>query len=197
MPLDSRASKATIVATKVLFAKTCKLLMDRVGDKLVVHVKQTGFVNSDDCQVDLELKVPKAVTLDLTLGSGDVELRGTDGALKFKMGSGRIEGSGRFATINGESASGSVRLTGLAGGGTLKSGNANYDLTFARVLLKGELEFTLAAGNAYFYVQKGTKLETKLTSASGKVDNAVGETAGADFKVSMKAASGNLSIKSY
>ena len=44
---------------------------------------------------------------------------------------------------------------------------------------------------------KGTKVKTIYKSGSGELSNELGNNIGAAFKVSMKAGSGDLKIKSY
>lgn len=193
----SDAPQASVKVTKTLWAPTCVLEIKRVGDRLLVRVQQSGFVNSDDCRADLEIQTPKNVDLEIAEGSGPVDLKGIEGALSFKIGSGNLTGDGHFTKLAGQSGSGDVNLTGVAGGGKLDSGSGDFQLKFAKASLKGALEINVASGNAELLFPKGSKVQTQLTAVSGKVTNELGEAKNADFKVAMKAASGNLTIKSY
>lgn len=190
-------AKAVVNARKNEFSKTCRLVMEKKDDLLAVQVKQDGFADTDDCKVDLEIQVPKAVALMIKQGSGDVEINGIEGDLGFKIGSGRVTADGRFPKVEGDSGSGTVRLKGLAGGGVLNSGSGNYELTYAKSAQNGDLQVNVASGNAVLHLPKGSKVQAKLSSVSGRVTNELGETENADFKINMSAASGNLTVKSY
>jgi len=189
--------KAIVKVTKNEWAKTCVLELKRVDDRLVVRVQQSGFVDSDDCRADVEIQAPKNVNLDLREGSGLVDIKGIEGALKYRLGSGNVKADGRFASVDGESGSGNVTVLGLVGGGVLNSGSGTIDLKFAKSALKGALEINSASGNAHLLFPKGAKVSSELTAASGKLVNELGQHPAADFKVAMKAASGNLTVKSY
>lgn len=193
----SDAPQASVKVTKTLWAPTCVLETKRVGDRLIVRVQQSGFVDSDDCRADIEILTPKSVDLEIAEGSGPVDIKGIEGALSFKIGSGNLNGEGRFSKLAGQSGSGHVNLTGVAGGGKLDSGSGNFQLKFASVPLKGELEINIASGDAELLFPIGSKVQSHLTAVSGKVINELGETKNAEFNVAMKAASGNLTIKSY
>lgn len=190
--------KAIVKITKNEWAKTCVLELKRVGDRLVVRVEQSGFVDSDDCRADVEIKAPKNVDLDLREGSGVVEIKGIEGAMKYRLASGTIKADGRFTSVDGESGSGDVTVNGLTGGGVLHSASGAIDLKFAKVpAIKGELEINVASGDAKLLFPKGAKVSAELTAASGHLVNELGQAKDPEFKVSMKAASGNLTVKSY
>ncbi len=192
-----RGAKAKVRVSKTVWAPTCVLTLERVDDRLVVRVEQSGFVDSDDCRADVDIRVPKSVNLTIAEGSGTVDIKGIEGKLDFKIGSGNLKADGQFAIVSGESGSGDVTVKGLVGGGKLDSGSGNFEVRFAKTALKGELEINVASGNAKLFFPKGTKVQSHLTVASGKVVNELGDSENADFKVAMKAASGNLTIKSY
>jgi hypothetical protein len=192
-----RGPKVKVRVSKTVWAPTCVLTVERVDERLVVRVEQSGFVDSDDCRADVDIRVPKTVNLTIAEGSGPVDIKGVEGNLDFKIGSGNLKAEGRFAIVTGESGSGNVTVKGLAGGGKLDSGSGNLELKFAQAALKGAIEINVASGNANLFFPKGTKVQSKLTAASGKLTNELGESTNAEFTVAMRAASGNLTIKSY
>jgi len=194
---SDRGPKVKVRVSKTLWAPTCVLTVERVEDRLLVRVEQSGFVDSDDCRADVDIRVPKSVDLTIAEGSGTVDIKGIEGKLDFKIGSGRFRADGVFATVTGASGSGNVTVNGLAGGGKLDSGSGSFELKFAKSELKGELEINVASGNANLFFPKGARVQSKLTAVSGKVVNELGESANAEFTVAMRTASGNLTIRSY
>ncbi|MEK6774530.1 MAG: DUF4097 family beta strand repeat-containing protein [Bdellovibrionota bacterium] len=191
-------AKASVVATKNKFSDKCKMSIDRSGNKLVLKVEKSGGVfSSDECDVDFEVKVPKAVDLSLNVGSGNMIINGIHGALNFKVGSGNTSADGSFKKIDGMSGSGNVTVKGLNGGGGIKTGSGEINLTFTNKSLKGELDLKAGSGNATLLFPKGSKVKTNFFAGSGQVSNELGDNPNALFLVSMKAGSGNLKIKSY
>jgi DUF4097 and DUF4098 domain-containing protein YvlB len=186
---------AKVSANKRKFDDGCKLTWERKGDSLDVHIKESGF--SSQCEVDLEVTLPKTVNLELQLGYGKVSVQGTEGELEYKVGSGDISAKGSFPKIDGKLGNGKVDVAGLTGGGEVQSGNGTIELTFARAPLKGEIEVKTGNGNATLKFPKATKLKTEFNSGLGKYSSDLGEKDDADFKVSMKSGTGSLNIKSY
>lgn len=190
-------NKAHVTAIKNKFSDRCKLTMDRSGDELTVKVEKSGFFSSEDCDVDLLVKVPKAVDLDLTIGAGKLAVNGVEGELDFKIGSGNVTAEGLFKEIDGKSGNGRIEIKGLAGGGELKTGAGGIDLTFAQKPLAGALDLKTGSGNATLNFPKGAKVKTDFQAGSGQLSNQLGESENAPFSVSMKAGSGDLKIKTY
>lgn len=194
---STTGAKAKVVAVKKRFSPTCKLTIERVGTRLIVENKQTGFVNSDDCEVQFQIDVPKLIQLDLSQGSGDLRVKEIDGALKFNLGSGQMKADGRFTKIDGHTGSGGAKIWGLEGGGSLATGSGDFDINFAKAPVSGALDINIASGNATVSFPKASRVHTEFTSVSGTLDNKLGDTADAGFRLSMKAASGNLTVKGY
>lgn len=192
------SAKATVVTTKNKFSDKCKITMDRTGTKLVIKVKSTnGLFSNNPCDIDFQVNIPKAVDLDLTVGSGSIAVNGIQGELEFKVGSGDILADGTFKKIDGITGSGKIVLKGLAGPGKLKSGSGQIDLTYGVSSLNGELDLKTGSGDVSILFPKGSRLKTSFKAGVGELSNELGESQAATFKVSMEAGSGNLKIKSY
>lgn len=191
-------AKSTVAATKNKFSDKCKMTIDRSGNKLVIKVEKTSsFFSTEECDVDFQINVAKTVDLDLAVGSGNLTVKGIQGDLVFKVGSGDIFADGAFKKIDGKSGSGKVAIKGLTGGGELKTGSGEIDLTYAVSSLKGELDLKTGSGDVTIMFPKGTKIKTSYKAGSGEMSNELGDNPKAAFKVSMKAGSGDLKIKSY
>lgn len=191
-------AKVTVVATKNKFSDKCKMTVERSGNKLVIKVEKTSsFFSTEVCDVDFQVNVPKAVDLDLAAGSGDLTVNGIQGDLTFIVGSGDILANGTFKKIDGKSGSGNIAIKGLTGGGELKTGSGEIDLTYLVSSLNGELDLKSGSGDAMILFPKGTKVKTSYKTGSGELSNELGDYPEAAFKISMKAGSGDLKIKSY
>jgi DUF4097 and DUF4098 domain-containing protein YvlB len=191
-------AKASVVATKIKFSDQCKMTLNRSDNRLMIKVEKTsGLLSKGECEVDFQVKVPKAVDLDLITGSGNLTIQGIQGDLVFKLGSGDVSANGRFRNIDGKSGSGRIALKGLIGGGELKTGSGDIDLSFATASLKGEFDLKTGSGNATVQFPKGAKVKTSFEAGSGGLSNELGDHPDAPFKLSMKAGSGNLKIGSY
>ncbi len=192
------SEKATVVTTKNKFSDNCKITIDRAGTQLVIKVKNTGgLFSTDKCDIDLQVSVPKDVDLDLKVGTGNITVNGTQGEFAFKVGSGSIVADGSFKKIDGATGSGKIAVKGLVGGGKLKSGSGEIDLTYIEKSLTGELDLKVGSGNVSILFPKGAKVKTSFKAGLGELTNELGDNANAAFKVSMEAGSGNLKIKSY
>lgn len=194
--MSTEGDKASVGALKNKFSDKCKMTMDKSGHKLVVKVeKNTGEFSAEDCDVDLQVKVPKKANLKLIVGSGKLTINDVEGELEFKNGSGSLVAIGKFSKIDGKTGSGRVIVKGLTGGGEIKSGSGEVDLTFAVSPTKGDIDLKTGSGSATLVFPQGTKIKTKYKAGMGSYINELGETPNAAFEVSMKTGSGNLTIK--
>lgn len=189
-------SKAIVTTTKNKFSDKCKMTEEKSGNQLVLKVeKGPGFMDSDECDVDFEIKVPKTVDLELMLGSGNIKITGIEGALSYKMGSGDLTAEGAFKKVDGKAGSGNVSMKGLNGPGEFRSGSGDLKLSYSSVPTTGEVNIRAGSGDATVSFPKGSKIKTDFKAGSGKLTNELGDNPSASFAVSMKAGSGNLNVK--
>lgn len=195
----SNDQKASVVADKVKFDKDCKIEMKRFGDDLLVSVEGSSWIGSlfsgKDCKVNFEIKVPQKIAANIKNGSGDVEVIGTHGAVEISVGSGNVAINAVSKEVNVKTGSGSVQIKGLAGNAFVKTGSGDIALAYAVAPLKAEVDVKTGSGNATLTVPSTTKLMADFKAGSGRLLNEIGDTANADFKVSMRAGSGDLTIK--
>lgn len=209
----SEDGKAYVSANKVNFEKNCTLKMNRSGENLIVEVKNEGWFNNDNCMVNFDIKVPKAIALNLKNGFGDLNVNGTKGKIDFKLGSGnavvnaeaeKLDGKSGSGSINisgiiGDSkiktGSGSIDITGLIGDADLKTGSGDLKITYKLAPLKGALDIKTGSGDATVFFPTSMKVLTNYMSGSGRIYNELGDSSDASFRVFMKAGSGDLKIK--
>lgn len=191
--------KAIVVSQKNKFSDKCQMTLKKDDEELVIKVKKHRDASwGEDCDVDFEVKVPKAMNLDLEAGSGDFSISGIHGALDFKLGSGSLSADGSFRKVDGKTGSGEISVKGLTGGGELRTGSGDIKLTFAKSPKNDEVELKTGSGNATVLVPHGSQVRTSFTSGNGQLNNEIGEgPKEQSFLVSMEAGSGGLTIKSY
>ena len=194
---NADSAKVTVSATKNKFNDKCTLTMEKTGSKLLLKVEKKLSLSKADCDVDFEIKTPKGVDLTIGLGSGNLNIRGMEGALTFKLGSGDVSAEGTFKKVSGMDGSGDVEIKGLTEGSEVRTGSGNIKLTYANAPTKGDLELKTGSGNATVLFPKGAKVKTSFRAGSGQFTNELGDTPSASFAVSMNAGSGNLNVKTY
>jgi DUF4097 and DUF4098 domain-containing protein YvlB len=189
-------AKAIVAIAKNKFSDSCKMTVEKTSNTLWVEVKSTSIL-SDTCDVDFDIQVPKEMDMNLAVGSGNLKIEGLEGALIYKIGSGEITADGTFRSVDGKSGSGNVDVKGLTGGGEIKTGSGEVNLKFTSAPVNGIIDLKTGSGDAKLYFPKTAKIKTSFAAGSGELSNELGETADASFKVSMKAGSGDLNIKTY
>jgi DUF4097 and DUF4098 domain-containing protein YvlB len=113
-----------------------------------------------------------------------VEVRCPDEAsVRAKTGSARVEGSGRFGSVDVETGSGDVQFGELTGDGKVNA--ASGDVQLGRVA--GDLRANAASGDVQVASVGG---DSKVNSASGDVQ--IGEAAGA---LEVNSASGDVQVR--
>jgi DUF4097 and DUF4098 domain-containing protein YvlB len=114
------------------------LKLDKVGSKAVLTAEiesgfslATLFGKNHDARIDLEISLPRRLSLDVDDGSGDTEISFIDGDLQLEDGSGdiRLEEIGGMVEIN--DGSGDMSLTGLKGKVKIDDGSGDIELNNA------------------------------------------------------------------
>ncbi|QLY24415.1 hypothetical protein [Bdellovibrio sp. KM01] len=187
-------SKSIVTITKNTMPDMCKVNAERSGTKLSIEVKRKGKA---DCQVDMDIKVPKMVKLDLEVGTGKVAIKGTQGHLSFKMGAGSFIADGSFDSVDGKTGAATTVIKGITGDTEFKTGSGNVTLQYSSLPQKGKLEFKNGSGNSTLLLPKGSQINAKLTAYTGHMENEFGSNKDAQFSVEAKSGSGDLKVKSY
>ncbi len=187
-------NKVEIWATKRKFSESCVFSTEKSDySEILVKVARNA---GDECEVDLELKVPKEAALNIVSGSGDVSIDGSEGKLNFNIGSGSLVANGKFKKVDGKSGNGSVEINGLTTGGNLSVGSGSVQLRYLEYPT-GRLEVKTGAGSADIAFPKGSKITASLDTGSGKIENELGSSGSADFGLTVKTGSGDLKVKAY
>lgn len=187
-------NKIEILAFKRKFSEKCSYTVEKSDyAEIIVRVERPV---GEDCDVDLDLKVPKEADLNIWSRSGDVVLNDLEGNLTFNVSSGSVSGRGKFKKIEGKSGSGSVDLSGLTSGGKVNSGSGSVRLRFLEYPM-GRMEVKTGSGDANLLFPKGSRIQASLDVGSGSVNNEIGSYESADFGVTAKSGSGDLQIKAY
>ncbi|WP_413585104.1 DUF4097 family beta strand repeat-containing protein [Bdellovibrio sp. HCB274] len=187
-------TQSTVTVTKNTMPEMCKVNAERSGTKLLVEVKRKGKA---ECVVDLDIKVPKMVKLDLEMGTGKIVTKGTQGDLDFKMGAGSILAEGNFTKVDGKSGAGNIEVKGITGSSDVKAGSGNMMLTYTSLPDKGKAELKNGSGNSTLLLPKGSQIKAKIIAASGHTENEFGTNKDAGFAVDAKSGSGDLKVKSH
>lgn len=188
------AAKILITATKRKPNENCKVVIEKVQADLIVARVDRPL--GEICDVDFELRVPQDISLDVKSGSGNATIAGVNGSLNFDLGSGNLVADGKFKKLEGKTGSGNVKVNGLTGPVALTVGSGDVNLSFNNEP-KGAIDIKSGSGNATLLFPKGTRLKTALNTGSGDLVNDLPSSSSAEFGVSVKTGSGDLSIKSY
>jgi DUF4097 and DUF4098 domain-containing protein YvlB len=191
----TNSAKAVVSANKIEFEKDCALTIDQKNSTLVVAVKNSSSFSKSKCHVDLTLQVPQEIAMALTSGSGPIQVNGTKGSISYKTGSGSVDIAGDVSKLDGKSGSSTINIAGLSGEADLKSGSGEITIRYEKKIEKGSLSVTSGSGNVTVYVPADTKLKSSFKAGSGQLSNEVGDTPNAQFTITAKAGSGNLTIK--
>jgi DUF4097 and DUF4098 domain-containing protein YvlB len=187
-------TKTSVTVTNNTMPDMCKINAERSGAKLEVEVKRQGKA---ECVVDLDVKVPKMVKLDLEVGTGKVVTKGTQGELDFKMGAGSLTAEGNFTKVEGKTGAGNIDIKGITGSSEVKTGSGNVTLMYTSLPDKGKAELKNGSGHSTLLLPKGSQINAKIMAATGHMENEFGSNKDAKFSVDAKNGSGDLKVKSY
>lgn len=85
---EAKTLNAIVKFEKVDFAKTCTLEMDKIENRIVIEIRDSGFVGNENCKINFEIVIPTEIALRINHGAGDIKVTGQFPDLNFNLGSG-------------------------------------------------------------------------------------------------------------
>jgi len=117
-------------------------IIDRqTGDQIDIEVKFPRHVfqiNWGNHRVDIELKVPRSIDLDLHTGDGHVDVQGVKGQLVLRSGDGHLNLTDLQGSLKAETGDGNIDMHNVQGDITLHTGDGHLDLVGIDGALKAE-----------------------------------------------------------
>lgn len=190
-PTESGRFEARLKKTKS--SEGCKATMDREEfSRFHLRVDSPSFA---ECEVEIEIRVPKQIDLEINAGASRVDIEGVEGQLKFRAGTGPLSAEGRFKRLEGLSGNGEINVRGVDGGGRITTDGGRVNLTFLDSA-KGDFSVNTKSGEALVTVPKGRRVNAELKSADGQVVNDALPDSRANLGLNISSTSGNVSVKS-
>ncbi len=197
--VGTNEEKLKIVAEKKQFGKNCELIIEQRENELFIEAKNISttsiFLKGNHCEVDFDITVPKIVSLDLSAGSGNIDLKKVVAKIDAKLGSGNFKGdldeSNNFTLKIG---SGNATVKGLTGDAHIKTGSGDMNLMWSKIPVKGYVDIKSGSGDIKITGPKDAKITTDFKSGSGKLQNYIGDSKEAQFLISVFTGSGDLEI---
>lgn len=185
--------QASVTVDKGHFDKECSLKIDQSGSKIEVYVDKTK--SSAKCEVNFDVKLPKAAAAEVKLGEGNVAMDDVHGKVEFKVGSGNVTVKGETPKLEGNVGNGNVVAEGVSNKVELETGNGDVTVNYASTSRSGDSELETGRGNISLSLPKDAKVKVKTKSGMGEKSNEFVETNSPTFKVEVKAGMGNIAIK--
>ncbi len=183
----------TVKARKIAFESGCALDVGVTAGELRAVVKESG---RSRCEVAFDLTVPRAASVTVDVGTGDVQLTGLAGDLDYRVGRGNVTATeAAFGNLKGRSGAGNVSLSGTADECELKIGAGNADLAFSEMPEHGKLDLKLGTGNAVVRLPRDARVKSSFKAGMGSMTNEIGDSAEAKYTISGTAGTGDLTIR--
>lgn len=219
--VEAATTKEILVHLEKQDPLLCEITLKRDGDKLVARaankrnegaLKWFRWSRGSSCPTGFHLQAPKHVLLEASSGSGEIRITGLEsklilnagsgqaslsdvsGDLTARLGSGGLRGNSSSKQVDILSGSGDVRLEGLAGSVDLKIGSGRTKLEWSKSPEEGEADVKAGSGDVTLLFPGDIKLRAQVTTGSGRVEDEVGDTSSAKFRVSVKSGSGDVRI---
>lgn len=189
---------AKVVATKIKGPESC-LVKTNLKDSLLLitaprEKKLFGFFGQD-CQINIEVFVPKEIAVNIDIGGGDVKVDGIKGSLSADLGAGNIDLKGEFLKVNIDNGAGNISVEGLAGDGTIDAGAGNIDVALSKVPSEGNLNVDAGTGNVTIVAPADSNINATTSAGVGETKNEFGSSPQAKYKISADSGVGNIAIR--
>lgn len=148
------------------------LTLEKSGDKAVLKSKIDYRPSYDtNAHIDLTVKVPKQLSLDVNDGSGSIDINDLSGNVDINDGSGSIEVNEIVGNVHIDDGSGSITVRNVGGDISIDDGSGSMEIE----RVSGEV--TVSDGSGSIYINDVEKDVNILESGSGglTVRNVQGE----------------------
>lgn len=195
--IEGAQTSAFQLTLNKLIYKNCELIAERKEGRLVVSSQSKSKIfGRETCKLDIIIKAPKQIDLDIKLGSGDVNVTTIQGKFNFKVGGGDIVLTDtEISHLELRSGAGDVSVTGYIGSGDLKVGAGNIDLSYNKNPVEGLLDLKVGSGTTTITVPNSAKISSKFKSGTGSLTNELKDSPDAKYKISGTSGTGDMVIK--
>jgi DUF4097 and DUF4098 domain-containing protein YvlB len=139
------------------------LSLEKRGDTayLVSKVKSSIFKKPKSALINLDIRIPKNLALDIDDGSGSLEITGIDNDIELEDGSGTIKIKNISGKVKIDDGSGSIYLQKISGNVEIEDGSGSLEVEG----IKGDLEIDDSSG----------EIKVKDISGNVKIDDSSGD----------------------
>lgn len=162
-----RAEQVVVDGVRTMGGDGCSVRLTGKAPTLQVEAKDPS---GKPCSVELQVRLPQAVAIRVTGGTGNVFVSGVRAALQLELAQGNAVVGGTFPRFDAKLQQGSLSVQGLAGPAHMELGRGNLQM-YAAPQPGGEdvaIEFTVTAGNATL-VSPEASASVQVHSTSGEV----------------------------
>jgi hypothetical protein len=159
---------------------TCEIEISKSVKEIFVKTKSKkngSIFSSNQCEVNVAIKSPRSMNLNIKNGSGDIQILNLEGKLYAKNGSGNLSAKGSFTEAN------------------IFLGSGNAELIYSELPPAGDLKIQLGSGNLIVFLPKKSSVQTKVRLGSGSQKNYLDNSAPGNFLIDGNIGSGNLTLR--
>ncbi len=177
--------------------KNCELTTERKEGRLIIASKSKNKIfGRETCKLDIAIKAPKQIDLDLRLGGGDINVANIFGKFGLRVGSGDIAMSDtEISHLDLRSGAGNVAINGYIGSGEVKVGAGNIELSYNKNPIEGLLDLKVGSGTTTISMPNSAKISSKFKSGTGSLTNELKDSPDAKYKISGTSGTGDMVIK--
>lgn len=214
----TKTGKAVVVSEKKKWSPKCvmKIQHTEATGQLIIEVEDESWILENECEINFIVSLPERVNQKIYSGSGDIEIVGTKGAVDVKSGSGDVEIKSEVTQLQLVSGSGKVEVDQITsnqaqvktGSGDIRlkltpsskgelyahSGSGDIRIAYGQKP-QGLLDIRTGSGDVDVTLPKGSSILSELISGSGTIKNDFPNAKRPSLKITAKAGSGDLLIK--
>lgn len=167
----------SVKTRKISGGGNCYTETRKDGGSFVIDSSHQTLWGENDCNIDMEIIVPRALAVEGEIGFGRLDLSGVDGDLSINLGSGSI-----YATVSAKNTH-------------LELGQGVVNLAWDHVYDGGAIDLQAGAATVTLSFPQGTVLNPQVETGLTQYSNALPTSRNANFDVTGKMGIGSLTFK--
>jgi len=175
-------------------SENCEVSLEHKGStvELTAHIER--HLLREHCELDVEIRLPASVPVNLALGAGDVDLEDLGSALRASVGAGSVEGRIRGEQVILATGAGDIEIAGLVSTVRARTGAGNIELQFDKAP-QGTIHANSGVGDVEVILPPSSKINARTSTGLGSISQEFDSSAAATTVIEATTGIGDVRVE--
>ena len=192
--VGSTDDQVSVQVHEIDVTENCQVSVEHRGStvELKAHIDRHRL--SEHCELDVEIRLPASVPINLALGAGDVDLDDLGSALRASVGAGSVEGRTSGDQVILSTGAGDIEIAGLVSTVRARTGAGNIELNFDEAP-RGTVHANTGVGDVEVILPSTSKIDARTSTGLGSISQEFDSSAAATTVIDASTGIGDVRVE--